>query len=203
VWKAWGLLDEDSTYNKSVASQREPGTISKGKDQEMDATRLLIGWREWVSLPGLGLPAIKAKADTGARTSSLHAFDISTYSERGKLKVRFRIHPLQARDDIVVNCHALIVDHRYVSDSGGHREKRYVIETPLRIGELEYPIEITLANRESMAHRMLIGRAAMKPLVIDPNHVFLLGRPEKVVRLYRALRPSTARGAKPESGRTK
>jgi hypothetical protein len=169
----------------------------------MDATRLLIGWREWVSLPGLGLPAIKAKADTGARTSSLHAFDIATYTERGRLKVKFRLHPLRSRDDIVVNCHAKVVDHRYVSDSGGHREKRYVIETPLRIGELEYPIEITLANRESMAHRMLIGRSAMKPLVIDPNHVFLLGRPEKVVRLYRALRSPTARGSKPESGKIK
>ena len=146
--------------------------------------KIVIGWREWVALPNLNLPAIKAKVDTGARTSSLHAFDIETFTDRGQLKVRFKIHPL-SNSQIVVSCTAPIVDHRTVSDSGGHREKRYVIVTDLRIGELNFPIEITLANRETMSHRMLIGRSAMKNFVIQPSHSVLLGKPPKVKALYR------------------
>jgi len=140
-----------------------------------DATRLLIGWREWVALPRLKLPALKAKVDTGARTSSLHAFKIETYSERGTLKVRFRVHPLQRRSDIVVICEAPVVDHRVVSDSGGHRERRYVIESQLELGGLSWPIEITLANRETMSFRMLLGRSAMSRLLLDPTQSYLLG----------------------------
>jgi hypothetical protein len=147
--------------------------------------RLLIGWREWVALPGLGLPAVKAKVDTGARTSSIHAFQVEAFVLRSTEMVRFRIHPLQFRKDIIVTCEAPIVDYRAVTDSGGHREKRFVIETDMKIGELFFPIELTLANRETMSHRMLIGRSAMKHFMIDPPHEFLLGQPEKVSRLYK------------------
>lgn len=145
----------------------------------------MIGWREWVSLPHLSLPAVKAKVDTGARTSSLHAFSIEPYFSEGVLHVRFKVHPLQERMDIVVTCEAPVMDYRNVTDSGGHREKRYVIATTLAIGELEIPVELTLANRETMSHRMLLGRSAMKHLVIDPNHEYLLGRPERIVRAYK------------------
>lgn len=165
----------------------------------MDAMRLLIGWREWISLPELGLIAIKAKVDTGARTSALHAFDISTYEDRGLLKIKFKIHPLTGRKDISVTCRAIVVDRRYVMDSGGHREKRYVIQTPIQIGGLQYPIEITLSNRESMAHRMLIGRSAMNPLMIDPSHAFLLGRPTGVAKAYKAAK--AARIAQKKAGK--
>lgn len=148
------------------------------------SSSLVIGWREWVSLPGLRLPAIKAKVDTGARTSSIHAFSIEGYFERGNLKVRFKVHPIQGRSDIVVECEAPVIDYRSVSDSGGHREKRFVIETDLKIGELFYPIEVTLANRESMSHRMLLGRSAMNNLIIEPSHSYLLGKPAKTSGHY-------------------
>ncbi|RYZ74643.1 MAG: ATP-dependent zinc protease [Proteobacteria bacterium] len=144
----------------------------------------MIGWREWVSLPGLGLPVIRAKVDTGAKTSSIHAFNIEPYFDRGRLRVCFQIHPLRTRSDLIVTCHADVVDYRSVSDSGGHREKRYVILTTLVLGEVELPIELTLANRESMTHKMLIGRAAMKHLMIDPSHAFLLGKPDQILGAY-------------------
>jgi hypothetical protein len=149
----------------------------------------MIGWREWVSLPELGLPVIKAKVDTGAKTSSLHAFNIEPFFDRGRLKVSFQIHPLRTKSDLIVTCQADVVDYRSVSDSGGHREKRYVIMTRLVLGEVEFPVELTLANRESMSHKMLIGRGAMKHLMIDPSGAFLLGKPEKIVRAYRPKKP--------------
>ena len=156
-------------------------------------SRMLIGWREWVSLPALGLPVIKAKVDTGARTSALHAFDIETFERAGTQYVRFSVHPLQSkhgRQDVVVKCEAPVVDYRLVSDSGGHREKRYVIETEIRVGTLAFAIEVTLANRESMTHRMLLGRTAMRNLIIEPTHSYLLGKPSSIVGQYKAHRKS-------------
>lgn len=146
--------------------------------------KMMIGWREWVSLPGLCLPVIKGKLDTGARTSSLHAFNIEPFYDRGHLKVSFQVHPLHNHPEIVVTCSANVVDYRSVSDSGGHREKRYVIETEMLIGDLSMTIEVTLANRESMTHKMLIGRAAMKQLMINPGRTFMLGKPAKITSAY-------------------
>ncbi len=143
-----------------------------------------VGWREWVSLPDLGIPAIKAKLDTGARTSSLHAFMIETFRSGGRLKVRFGIHPLQRRQDIEIFCSADVVDQRYVIDSGGHRELRYFIETPVRIGQRSWDIEISLSNRDIMRHRMLLGRTAMQGrLLVDPQGSYLAGR--SLMRVYR------------------
>ncbi len=147
--------------------------------------RILIGWREYVSLPDIDLPVIKAKVDTGARTSSLHAFNITPYYDRNRLRVSFQVHPIHERTDVIVTCTADVVDYRAVSDSGGHREKRYVIKTQLQIGDIQFPIEVTLANRESMTHKMLIGRVAMKQLMIDPSRAFLLGKPDKIVGAYK------------------
>ncbi len=159
----------------------------------------MIGWREWVALPHLSLPAVKAKVDTGARTSSLHAFSIEPFFAKGVLHVRFKVHPLQDRMDIVVTCESPVMDYRYVTDSGGHKEKRYVIQSVLAIGSIEVPVEITLANRETMSHRMLIGRSAMKLLVIDPVHEYLLGRPERIVRAYKKKK-MTRKKKKKKSG---
>lgn len=129
--------------------------------QQPSKEELLLGWREWVTLPQLGIPAVKAKIDTGARTSALHAFWLEAFQENSQPKVRFSLHPIQRRADTKFTCAAEIIDERIIADSGGHREKRYVILTPIQIGDRQWPIEITLTNRDTMRFRMLLGRTAL------------------------------------------
>lgn len=137
----------------------------------------LIGWREWVSLPGLKIPFIKAKIDTGARTSALHAFALQPFEEAGKQKIRFDIHPFQHNTEIVATCVADVIDKRLVTDSGGHQEERYVIETEMVIGDNRYNIEITLTERENMLFRMLLGRSALsRRFIVNPARSFLTTR---------------------------
>ncbi|MDF1821481.1 MAG: ATP-dependent zinc protease [Alcanivoracaceae bacterium] len=135
----------------------------------------MVGWREWVALPALGIDAIKAKVDTGARTSALHAFQVSPFERDGQDWVRFSMHPFQHDGDTVVECEAPVADRRTVTDSGGHREERYVIETDLLIAGATRRVEVTLTDRETMIFRMLIGRTAMQALTVDPSASFLLG----------------------------
>jgi ribosomal protein S6--L-glutamate ligase len=123
--------------------------------------KLNFGWEEWISLPGLGLPAVKAKVDTGARTSALHAHDIETFGTAVKPQVRFNVHPIAGREDIVITCSAPLVDRREVTSSNGESEQRYVIETTLEVGGQSWPIEVTLTNRENLTSRMLLGRQAL------------------------------------------
>jgi hypothetical protein len=133
-----------------------------------------IGWREWISLPALGIERIKAKVDTGARTSALHAFSLQPFVEGGKDKIRFALHPLQHNTEKVVTCMADIVDQRVVTDSGGHQEERYVIQTPMIIAGQQCLIEITLTERENMLFRMLLGRSALrKRFIVNPSRSFL------------------------------
>ncbi|MEB8386098.1 30S ribosomal protein S6--L-glutamate ligase [Rhodobacteraceae bacterium KMM 6894] len=127
-----------------------------------DTAPLQFGWEEWVGLPKLGVPALRAKVDTGARTSALHAFDIETFGPINKPKVRFAVHPIPGRDDLIIPCSALIVDRRDVTSSNGEKESRFVIQTPLAVGGDNWPIEITLTNRATMNSRMLLGRQALK-----------------------------------------
>ncbi len=141
--------------------------------------RPVIGWREWVSLPELHIDKIKAKIDTGARTSALHAFSLSPFKKDGKDLIQFLIHPMQHNTDLVVTCVAEIVDKRPVTDSGGHTEDRFVISTPMEIAGQTWPIEITLTERENMLFRMLLGRSALRRrFTINPAKSFLCTRNE-------------------------
>ena len=142
------------------------------------SNKITMGWREWVSLPELNLPAIKAKIDTGARTSALHAFKVKRFKRNHCDMVRFSLHPIQHNRDIVLDCEAPLIDERAVCNSGGHWEKRSVIQSHLALGDIHLPIEITLTDRDNMRFRMLIGRQALqqyKNLLIDPAKSYQVG----------------------------
>ncbi|HBV77911.1 MULTISPECIES: ATP-dependent zinc protease family protein [Vibrio] len=140
--------------------------------------KIIVGWREMLALPELGIEQIKAKVDTGARSSCLHTFKIEPFNKEDELWVRFWIHPIQKNDDFVQVCEAQVIDQRTVKDSGGHEEQRYVISTMLRFNGEEWPIEVTLTNRENMLFRMLLGRTAMNDrIIVDPAASFLIAAP--------------------------
>ena len=137
----------------------------------------LIGWREWLAIPTLQVDRIKAKVDTGARTSSLHAAKIQTVMDRGGPHVAFVVHPEQRRRQPSIPCSAAIFDERSVTSSSGHREIRYVIQVEIALGGAIWPIEVTLTDRDSMGFRMLLGREALrKRVLIDAGRSFIAGR---------------------------
>lgn len=135
-----------------------------------------VGWREWVKLPKLGLNAIHAKIDTGAKTSALHAVDIETFGPIDRPKVRFGVKPIDGNEDVKIYCTAPIVDRRYITSSNGESEFRTIIRTDLGIGDEAWPIEVSLSNRENLVHRMLLGREAMDmaQLVVEPSEEYML-----------------------------
>jgi hypothetical protein len=138
------------------------------------AARPLLGWREWLSLPELGIEQIKAKVDTGARSSSLHAFDVRIAKEDGQSWVSFIIHPIQGRNVPAIAAKARLIEHRQVRSSSGHVESRPVIETTVCLGGRTWQIELTLTNRDEMGFRMLLGRSAIaRKFVVDPARSFL------------------------------
>jgi len=140
----------------------------------MTKKKIMVGWREWVSLPELGINRIKAKIDTGAKTSALHAFDVKLKTEGNKRIAVFKIHPHQDDLDTVINCTAEVFDERTVTDSGGHKEKRLVILTPIKICNKTIKCEVTLTDRDTMMFRMLVGRTTLNPyFTVDPQESYL------------------------------
>lgn len=165
-------MNENSRYSSIIKVSRQ---------------KLLVGWNEWCNLSKLGLPAIKAKIDTGAKTSSLHAFNIHAAIKNKKKYVYFQIHPLQNSRSFTKDCKALVIDERYITSSNGHKEFRYVISTPLTLADQTWDIELTLSNRDPLTFRMLLGREALNSrVIIDPAHTLLLGKMKKqnIVDLY-------------------
>ena len=136
--------------------------------------KVTVGWREWASLPELGIDAFKMKVDTGARTSAIHAFEVESFKRDDTEWVRFSLHPIQDQPQVTV-CEAPVLDRRVVTDSGGHKEERPVILTEIDLGGRRWPIEITLTDRETMKFRMLLGRTAMTEIRVEPTESFLLG----------------------------
>ncbi len=141
------------------------------------STKQLVGWREWVGLPDLNVPRLKAKIDTGALTSAIHAFDIQVSVKNGQQYVDFVLYPEQDKDAKSVACRAPVIDLRTVTSSTGHTEQRYTIKTMLSAGLQSWPIELTLANRDEMGFRMLLGRRALRRrAIVDPSKSFCLSR---------------------------
>lgn len=139
----------------------------------MHSKKTLIGNEEWCSFPDLGIPAIKARIDSGAKTSSIHAFNIQAFRRGGQSWVSFEVHPLQRNRRAVVRCEKKVLDKRKVKSSSGVAETRYVVSAPIKLGDKVWEIELTLANRDSMGYRMLLGREAMSELIVDPSEAFL------------------------------
>lgn len=136
----------------------------------MKTTLPIIGWREWITLTEFGLPPIKAKIDTGARTSALHTFFVDSFKKGGQQWVRFGLHPDQHSTEFTVECEALVKDRRWVTDSGGHRQRRFVIDTQMSLGQVLFTAEMTLTKRDNMKFRMLLGRTAINDrFVVDPS----------------------------------
>jgi hypothetical protein len=144
------------------------------------ASAAKIGWREWVALPALGVEAVKAKIDTGARSSTLHAFEVTRFEHHGQAMVRFQAHPLQRNDDYRVIAEAALLEERLVRNSGGQTELRPVIETLVQVGDAVWAIELTLTNRDEMGFRMLLGRQAVRRrYLVDPGRSYLHPLPEQ------------------------
>ncbi len=150
------------------------------------AEHFTLGWEEWLALPGLGLPAIKAKVDTGARSSALHARAIEPFGPDDNPQVRFLFQPDPDDPSLELTCSAPVVDRRMVTSSNGEAELRYVIETPIELGGKRWPAQITLTNRENMVFRMLLGRTAIgESTVVDPNRSFV--QPQLSFERYKSL----------------
>lgn len=142
-----------------------------------------LGWREWVQLPGIGVGWVKAKVDTGARSSSLHAFNLQHFTRDGAKWVRFSVHPWQESALDAVEVEAPVLDMRTVRSSSGESQRRPVIRAKIQLGTIVREIELTLTRRDAMGFRMLLGRQALRwGVVVSPSRSYVLGLPEKSVR---------------------
>ena len=155
---------------------------------QLNEPKMVIGSDEWCAFPSLNIPAIKARVDSGAKTSSMHAINIVRFTRENEHWVRFEVHPLQKNRKVTVHCEAALIDQRVIKSSSGDKEQRPVIRVPLSLGDTSWEVEVTLTNRDSMGYRMLLGREAMNGrILIDPEGLCLLGDKHKdsLVGLYR------------------
>lgn len=151
-----------------------------------DKSKPVVGWREWVELPELGVAFVKAKIDTGARTSSLHAYDVRMERRGGVEHVRFKVHPMQRTGERVVEARARLLEHRWVKSSTGHETLRPVIVTPVVVAGRRFDIELTLVQRDAMGFRMLLGRQALRGrFLVDPKRSYYGPKPPLAVRRKR------------------
>lgn len=143
-------------------------------------SKIIVGSEEWCAFPNLGIPAIKARVDSGAKTSSLHAFNIHKFRRDGEVWVSFEVHPIENNRKTVIRCEKPVIDRRIVKSSSGISEGRYVVSVPIKLGNEIWDIQLTLANRDSMGYRMLLGREAMNNrMLVDPSASFVLGQISK------------------------
>ncbi len=147
---------------------------------------LIVGWREWASLPELNIPAIKIKIDTGAKTSTLHALDLDVVIRNQQHYVRFRVYPLQNNQIVHRQCELPVLDERIIKSSNGQEERRITVLTPIKIAEKRWDIELTPTDRSTMFFNMLLGRQAMENVLVDPAKSFCQGRIPKcrLVEIY-------------------
>ncbi len=139
----------------------------------MKKTMPIIGWREWIALPALGVERVKAKVDTGARTSAIHAFRVRSFSREGIDFVSFFLHPIQGRREPEIACEAPVHDVRLIKSSNGQTQERFMISTTVAFGDQEWPVELSLTDRDEMGFRMLLGRTAVrKRFLVDPSRSF-------------------------------
>lgn len=158
-------------------------TCQNGCVNEPDHSSTLVGWREWVGLPDLGVPWLKAKIDTGAQTSALHATDVVEFERDGEDWVRFTVHPWQRNDLDALTVELPVHDRRSVRSSSGHSEERLVVAMDIALGGRTVPAEVTLTSRHAMVFRMLIGREALRNgYIVDSGASYLGGRPARAVR---------------------
>ncbi|PZE27780.1 RimK/LysX family protein [Curtobacterium sp. MCLR17_042] len=145
-----------------------------------DSGLVVAGWREWAGLPDLGVPWIKVKLDTGARSSALHAFDLE---ELPGERVRFSLHPWQDTDADASTIECDVHDRRIVRSSTGHAQERIVVRTRIALAGQVVESEVTLSNRDQMGFRMLVGREALRQgFLVDPARSFMAGRAPKEIR---------------------
>ena len=172
---------------RALPTTEVPESVARTSDAKVGVDRLVVGWREWLALPSIGVPAIKAKIDTGARTSSLHARDIRAFEgDDGREWVRFSLRPDLRHPEFMVDCEAPASEHRQVRSSTGHIEDRFFIVTTVAVGGVEWEIELSLTSRDQMKFRMLLGREALRGrCLVEPHTTYLTGK--KLAKYYRNL----------------
>jgi hypothetical protein len=149
----------------------------------------LLGWREWLGLPALGIDAIKAKIDTGARSSALHVEALETFHESGVLKVRFVVR-VRRRGNQIIICQAPVSDRRQVTDSGGHRSERWFIRTDIVLAGRRFSADMNLSDRRSMLFPLLVGRSTLDGRFgVDPALSYTCPRPTRNVSAQPRLLP--------------